>query len=329
MAEDFPGDMGRLSQVINEAFEKKKETSLGMEDRLQGLEREIVAKIEKLDALNVVSTMLASSLSQYEIFMGALTEVLKVVGADAGAVYLIDKDLLKLKVSKGFSETFFYKGEDVPLKEKFVDGKLSKEPMVFKSLDLCPDGNLKVVLFSEGIRSVISTPILNENKVIGFFDIVFKEEGGDMNKHLAFLKAIAANMGVAVGYSELFLKEHAASDFMERVIQQTPYGLAVFEKDGVCAMANSAFKNLIGGNTATDFVGNYNIFDDEEFIRQGLASFVKNSYSGRIMDFVVEYKSTYLGVDRAASFKVRSFPLYDAAGNIAQVGVFFDPVEGL
>jgi PAS domain-containing protein len=329
MAEDFPGDMGRLSKVINEAFEIKKETSLGMEERVQLLEQEVVAKIDKLNALNLVSTMLASSLSQYEIFMGAVTEVLKGVDADAGAVYLIENDTLKLKVSKGFSETFFYKGEDVPLSEKFSDGKLLKEPKVFKTIEQYPEGKLKVVLFSEGIRSVISTPILSENGVIGFFDVAFREEAVDLDRHLAFLQAIAANMGVAVGYSELFIKEHATSNFLERLIQQTPYGLAVFEKDGVCAMANSAFKSLIGGDPATDFVGNYNIFDDEEFIRQGLASFVKNSYGGRVMNFVVEYKSIYLGVERSISFKVRSFPLYDAAGNIAQVGIFFDPIEEL
>lgn len=329
LAEDFPGDMGILSESINEAFEKKRGATLDIRDKVQQLEDEIAAKVCKLNALNSVAIMLGGSLSQYEVFMGAISEVLEAVGADAGAVYIEEGDMFKLKVSKGFSETFFYKGENIPLKEKFSGEELAREAMIFNSIDSYPDGNLKTVFFSEGVRSIISTPIINENNVIGFFDVVFRAESGGLDRHLAFLNAIASNIGVAVGYSKLFSKEHATSVFMERVVQQIPYGLAIFAKDGTCAMANSAFKSLIGGDKETDFVGNYNVFDDEEFIRQGLATFVKNSYNGRIMDFGAEYKSSYLGVDRTTSFKVRSFPIYEAAGNIEQVGLFFDPVKGL
>ncbi|VAV84415.1 hypothetical protein MNBD_DELTA01-1057 [hydrothermal vent metagenome] len=329
MAEDFPGDLGKISHEINVACEKSMKSVLSTDKKLKQLENEVCAKVGKLNALNTVAMMLASSLSQYEIFMVAVSEVLNAVGAEAGMVYLKEGGMLKLKVSKGFSETFFYKGEDVPLSEKYTGEELTKEPVVFKSLDQYPEGNHKDVLLAEGVKSVVSTPILNENNVVGFFDIAFKKEESNMDRHLAFLKAISSNIGVAVGYSELFSREHETSTFLERVIQQIPYGLAVFDVDGLCAMANSAFKNLVGGDVSTDFVGNYNIFNDDEFVRQGLSTFVKNSYNGRIMNFGAEYKSNYLGVDRVASFKVMSFPLYDAAGNIRQVALCFDPVKGI
>ncbi len=324
MAEDFPGDLGSIAQAVNISFEKRRESSLGMSQKLHQLEVEICAKVGKLNALNSVAMMLASSLSQYEVFMVAVSEVLGAVGADGGMVYLKEGGILKLKVSKGFSETFFYKGEDVPLSEKFVGDELAKEPVTFKDLNHYPEGNLKQVLLAEGVESVISTPILNENKVVGFFDVAFRQEEPDMGRHLAFLKAISSNMGVAVGYSALFCKEHKTSTFLERVIQQVPFGLAVFSGDGFCEMANSAFKNMIGGDNSTDFVGNYNIFKDDEFVRQGISTFVKNSYNGRIMTFGAEYKSSYLGVDKVETFKVVSFPLYDAEGNISQVALSFD-----
>ncbi|VAW39145.1 hypothetical protein MNBD_DELTA02-833 [hydrothermal vent metagenome] len=329
MSENFPGDLRKVSHEINVACEKNMISVLNTDRRLKQLETEVCAKVGKLNALNSVAMMLASSLSQYEIFMVAVSEVLSAVGAEAGMVYIKEGDMLKLKVSKGFSETFFYKAEDVPLGEKFAGSELAREPVVFMSLDRYPEGNLKEVLLAEGIRSVVSTPILNENNVVGFFDIAFKGEELDMDRHLAFLKAISSNIGVAVGYSQLFSREHENSTFLERVIQQIPFGLAVFDVDGLCVMANSAFKNLVGGDLNTDFVGNYNIFSDDEFVRQGLSTFVKNSYNGRIMNFGAEYKSSYLGVERVASFKIMSFPLYDAAGNIKQVALCFDPVKGL
>ena len=329
LAEDFPGDLGTLAQAINTACERSKKSALNMEENLNQLEREVCAKVGKLNALNSVAMMLASSLSQYEVFMAAVTEVIGAVSAGGGMVYLKEGESLKLKVSKGFSETFFYKGEDVPISEKYTGRELSRESIVFKSLDDYPDGNLKNVLLDQGVKSLVSTPILNEGKVIGFFDIAFRREELDMNRHLAFLKAISSNIGVAVGYSELFCREHETSSFLQRVTQQLPYCLAAFDKDGVCVMANVAFKGLIGGDSETDFVGNYNIFEDDEFVRQGLTTFVKNSYNGRIMDFGAEYKSNYLGIDKVANFKVVSFPIYDAAGNIAQVALFFDLVKRL
>ncbi len=326
MAEDFPGDLGSISQAVNKSFEKRRESDLEMSQKLHQLELEISAKVGKLNALNSVAMMLARSLSQYEVFMVAVSEVLGAVGADGGMVYLKEGGILKLKVSKGFSETFFYKGEDVPLSEKYIDGELATEPVIFKDLNQYPEGNLKQVLLAEGVVSLVSTPILNENKVVGFFDVAFRQEEPDMDRHMAFLKAITSNMGVAVGYSALFCKEHKTSAFLERVIQQIPFALAVFSGDGLCEMSNQAFKNMIGGDN-TDFVGNYNIFKDDEFVRQGLSTFVKNSYNGRIMNFGAEYKSNYLGVDKVETFKVVSFPLYDAEGNISQVALCFDSTK--
>ncbi len=323
---EFPGEMGELARSINEACDRTKSTFSAMEDRSRKLREELGNRLKELESLNIVAAMVGSSLSQYEVFMRAIVEVLDSTGAFGGAVYLREGEMLKLKVSKGFSNTFFYKGGEFPLKERLVnDEEESRKPLLFDSIDGYPDGRFKSVLVSEGVRALASIPILHGDKVKGFLDVAFKD-GSGFDGHLAFLEALAANLGVAVGYSELFCREHATRIFLERTIQQTPFGLAVFDRQGLCAMANSAFKNFVGGGDLTDFVGNYNIFEDEEFERQGLLDMIKKSYNGRIMEFTIEYRNRYLGGDKMTRFRVKSYPLYDAGGNIPNVALFFDEI---
>ena len=324
--ENIPGDAGHLASAINRVLDRVEGFYSGIEKREKQARLELGNTARKIEALNTVTSMVGRSLSQYEISLRAAGEVILTLGADCGALYLIEEGRLKLKVSKGFSGTFFYKGEEVPLSERLREGRISEKPIVFASMEEYPAGRFKETLMSEGVKSLAVIPVLHEDAVSGFFEVAFRERRDIRGEDLLFLQAISSNVGVAVSYSDVFTKEHAARIFMERIIQQSPFGLAVFDRDGVCTLANTAFKRYLGCDQRSDFVGSYRIFDDKEFARQGVIPAIKKSYEGHIVGFVAEYTDPFAREVKHKKFRVKSAPIYDAVGNIPNIIISLDDI---
>ncbi|MBI5598121.1 MAG: GAF domain-containing protein [Deltaproteobacteria bacterium] len=322
--DNLPGEAGDIARGINAVLDGMEESRSKAEKRGRETLAALDGMTRKIETLNVVTSMVGRSLSQYEVSMRAMTEVFAAIGADAGAVYLREGEGLKLKVSKGFSGTFFYRGEDIPIPERPAAGAAGERPLVFADINDYPDGRFKTLLVSEGVKSLVCVPIVHDESLTGFFDVAFRETREISEADLLFLQAISSNMRVAAVYSDVFCKEHAERIFLERILQQSPLALAVFDISGVCVLANGAFKKQMGYDTRSNFVGNYRVFDDEEFERQGLTQAIKKSYEGHVVEFIADYRRRAAGDARSVRLKVKTAPLYDAGGNIPNIVMIVD-----
>ncbi|MBI5560542.1 MAG: hypothetical protein HY883_04650 [Deltaproteobacteria bacterium] len=324
--ENLAGEVGGIARAINAAIGRAEKSYLDTSMREKEAMREIGEMVRKIESLNVVTSMVSRSLSQFEVTMRAISEVCATIGADAGSLYLMDGGGLRLKVSKGFSGTFFYKGEELPLSERTRENRVSEKPIVFASMDEYPEGRLKSILVSEGIKTLVSVPVLHEGMVAGFFEVAFRKYREIGSGDLLFFQAISSNLGVAASYSDAFSKEHATRIFLERIIQHSPLGVAAFDLDGVCLLANSTFKKHMGCDQRSDFVGSYRVFDDGEFERQGVIPMIKKSYEGMVVEFTADYDGRFQSAGGSRRLRIKSAPLYDAGGSIPSIVMLLDDV---
>ncbi|MFZ3072629.1 MAG: GAF domain-containing protein, partial [Thermodesulfobacteriota bacterium] len=280
-----------------------------------------------LDAISRMTLTVGATLSPYDVFKAVIASVTETVGADCVAVFFKEGNVFRLKFSNGYSKTFFYKGEELPVNERSFEACAKGEPMVFRGVKEYPEGRFRDVLESEGVQTLVMVPVMREGEAVGFLDVAFKNSKGFTEADLFFLKTVTGNMGVAVLYSEIFFKEFNAKAFFERIIHQMPFGAAVFDKSGVCVLANGAFKKQMGGSSSSDFVGNYRIFDDETLERQDLMRFVRKCYEGQSAEFTAEYKGRGAAVTH--KLKIRSFPVFEAGGDIGGIALLYeDAVNG-
>lgn len=199
--------------------------------------------------------------------------------------------------------------------------------MVFGSVEEYPEGSFRGVLKSEGVETLVMVPIMRDGEAGGFLGVAFRNPRSLTKAELLFLKAVTGDMGVAVSYSEIFFKEFNAKAFFERILHQMPFGAAVFDMSGMCVLANGVFKKQMGGSISSDFVGNYRIFDDETLKSQDLMRFIKKCYEGQSVEFTVEYKGRVGAAGR--KLKVRSFPVFEAGGDIGNITLFYEDVTSV
>ena len=190
-----------------------------------------------------------ATLSQYDVFKAVIAEIYGAVGADCIAVFIKEGKSFRLKFSNGCSKTFFYKGEDLPVNERFFEACATGEPMVFGSLKEYPEGGFRGVLESEGVETFVMVPIMRDGEVGGFLGVAFRNSKSLAEAELLFLEGGYRGHGSRGFILEIFFKEFNAKAFFERIIHQMPFGAAVFDMSGMCVLANGVFKKQMGGGS--------------------------------------------------------------------------------
>src|SRR3990170_1058287 len=321
---NLSGELGRAAEGINNAMRGLASAAEENGRRADKAAEEASKYAGYLNAANRMTSTVGATLSQYEVFKAAIAEIYGAIGADCVAVFLKEGKSFRLKFSNGCSKTFFYKGEDLPVNEMSFEACATGAPLVFGSLEEYPEGGFRDVLKSEGGKTFVMVPIMRDGEVGGLLGVAFRNSKSLTEAELLFLKAVTGGMGVAVSYSEVFFKEFNAKAFFEKIIHQMPFGAAVFDTNGMCVLANGVFKKQMGGGGASDFVGNYRIFDDETLKSQDLMRFIRKCYEGQSVEFTVEYKGR--GGAAGHRLRIRSFPVFEAGGDIGNIALLYEDV---
>jgi len=318
--------MGEIAGVLNASCVKYRDAITLGGDKERELSASLDGLTDKMKSFTEVSEALGRSLSTHEVLTTALSQSMRALGAFGGAIYMKDGDSLRLEISKGFSGTFFYRGEEAQLsgrpEELFENGR----PHLFASMEEYQDGAFRELLAGEGAASMVSTPVIIDEAVVGYMDLVFNEPPGLIEWDMIFLTAIAANISVSLSYSKFFCDEYEKRAVLYRTVRQMPLALAVFGTDGVCVQANELFVRYMRWEAGADFIGGYNVLaDDGFFSADGMEQIKKSFTSGIPADFTVRSKRV-LAIGPIRVFKVKSYPVYDDGGNIATVGVILEEI---
>ncbi len=315
--------MGRLSGELNRMLEAVTE-SLERKDR-KGLElaAESLKKTGQIEALRNLMDMAGRSLSQEEVFSAAVKEAAAGCGAQAAAIYVSEPGGFRLKAAAGFDDKFIKTASFVPLHE--LNGVESKgSSTVFEAGPGCFEGDA-----SSGFKRFIVAPMSYNSEVTGLLAAAFKDGEASAGAP-PFLEAVASALAVAAGHASLFQSEHSSKRFLERIIHQMPFGLAVFDKSGACLMMNSVLRRILGAEQKFSPEGGYRVFEDEVLSSQGMVTSIKKSYEGFATEFIINYNpgllSKYNFPSAHKRLKIKSFPLYDAGGEISNIALLYEDI---
>lgn len=288
------------------------------------------ALAEKSFQIGAVTALLAfagKTLAQGEVFGFALGQTVAAISADAGAVYIRDNGVLRLKSSTGFDERFLM---DAGSLDSFPE-RTDQGSVIFDTIAKAgyPLGG---ALIAAGAAAAVSVPLISNSKASGLLLVVYRDQSKFRHEHLRFLEAVASSIALSSGHSSLVQQEHSSRKFLERLLTQLPVGLAVFDKEGRCSLMSSQARRMLGAAPDMDATA-YNVFEDSMLKSQGILTSVRKSYEGYSTEFIINYNpmsSRAIGIAMApVKLRMKSFPLYDAGGEVSNMVLMFeDLAEG-
>tara|TARA_B100001063_G_C16776048_1_gene565460 strand:+ start:3060 stop:6221 length:3162 start_codon:yes stop_codon:yes gene_type:complete len=122
--------------------------------------------------------------------------------------------------------------------------------------------------------------------------------------------------------SEILL--HKSEEKYKSLMQQAPYAIEIFDKNGLQIDANKAHEKLWNYPTRK-MLGTFNILTDEKFKDSGILPYIKRAYSGEIVDIPphkfspVDSMTISNGLGRERVIKSNIYPLKDDEGNIQNI----------
>ena len=279
--EEVRGEAAILASAMNRAGGTARKVLRELETLKVVHESEIDRKDKQIQVLKELSETAGESLSRNNIYTSAVNGVLLSTGAEAAAIYLAgEAGELNLAASSGVEGGFLDEVSVIPHGERLIDFEHADGKIQARDIDEFPDSKLKSFLQVRRCALLVTVPISYDRKPTGVLLLEFREMSDYSDEREPFLKTVASFIGAIVGYLNTFYKEYERKNFLERIVDQSPLGLAVFDVDGVAVMLNSTLKRMLGIAEDTDFVGKYKIFDDNVLDREGVTPLIKESYEG-------------------------------------------------
>lgn len=137
---------------------------------------------------------------------------------------------------------------------------------------------------------------------------------------LAPLELFLHQAAVAIENARLIKDLQAAKDFVSRIMEQSPLGILVFDKNGTCVSINKAGLRIFGLPQDSEVAGRFNVLRHKGLIRTGLLKAVKRAYAGETVFCEKEIsipKTHGKACKRTLAFRI--FPVLDEKGAIQSV----------
>jgi PAS domain S-box-containing protein len=222
--------------IIRDITERKK-----MEENLRFHHQELIKAFEQLEAVFHVNRATSQSLDLEEVLRAALDEVLKHLKAEAGGIYLLERDrkTLTLHVPRGVSEEFVKRVRRIKVGEG-ISGIAAKEGRsVALDISRYPTKKLSPFVIKEGFKAMASAPIIHKGRVVGVMNIATRKERSFTKEELTLLSTIGAQIGAFIenarlhrdlrhAYEELKSVDELKSNLIARVSHElrTPITIA-------------------------------------------------------------------------------------------------------
>lgn len=322
---------GALSIELNRMLNSLCESIAVKERKGQDIAGESMKKTSQIEALNLLLALGGRSLSLSDLYASAVKESMQAGGADAAAVFLNEDEALRLKSSAGFDDNLVKECSVMPA-DALAGIEKAGAVRQFDNVEDYPYKRYAELLKSAGFKSLSCIPISYNKETAGFLYVASKNNApspGDTS----FFEAVASGAGVLSGHVNLIQQEHHSKKFLERIVNQMPFGVAVFDKSGTCLMLNTALKKLLGTDPKYNPVGEYSLFEDAVFAAEGIIASIRKSYEGYAAEFIINYNpallSKYFFSGPQRRLRVKSLPLYDAGGEISNIVLLYEDLSDL
>ncbi|MBN1976535.1 MAG: HAMP domain-containing protein [Anaerolineae bacterium] len=182
------------------------------------LEQRVADRTRELATLNEISAVVSRSLELNQVLEAALTETLGALDMEAGAAFRLEEgDTLVMMASRGLSAPFARRVERLPLSESLAAQAVGERVPSARSVDAYPGGALKALLQEEGLRMVVSVPLIAKDAVLGVLNLATRTPRAITREERALLAAIGQQAGVAVENARLYEQAEATAAEAERI----------------------------------------------------------------------------------------------------------------
>lgn len=181
------------------------------------LEQRVADRTRELATLNAVAAVVSRSLDLGEIMDAALRKTLDTMTMEAGAAFRLEREeVLSLMAHAGLSDAFVRHVNELPLSESLAARALHEAAPVVRSVSDYPDGALKAALQAEGLRSVISVPLVAKEEMVGVLNLATREPRDITPEERSLLASIGQQTGGAVENARLYDQAEASAATAER-----------------------------------------------------------------------------------------------------------------
>jgi PAS domain S-box-containing protein len=212
------------AHLVGVAVEKKR-AEAALQSAYQTLERRVEERTRELGTLNAISAVVNRSLDLTEILSDALNKTLEIIDMEFGAAYRLEEngngqgDHLHLNplAYRGLSAQSMIYGAVLPLRGSAIEIAMTTgEPLVWEVETAPAHFGTKEPLQKEGIRQVVSIPLMAKGKLVGALYLGTGKVRTIVPEQLSLLSAIGQQVGVAVENARLYEQAEQSAQVAER-----------------------------------------------------------------------------------------------------------------
>jgi PAS domain S-box-containing protein len=183
-------------------------------------EKEITKEKEYLEVFQEVTKALSVSLKPQEVLDMIVRKLPEVMNLKASTVRLLDKEgkNLELVASYGLSDTYLEKGP-VDAEKNVIEALKEKAVAVY---DVTTDEGIqyKKEALKEGIKSMLTLPIIARGKLIGILRLLTAEPREFSQQEIDFTASLAEQCGIAILNAQSFEQEITREKEYLRVFEE-------------------------------------------------------------------------------------------------------------
>jgi putative nucleotidyltransferase with HDIG domain len=206
------GDLSTPIRVVgrDETAELSKEFEsmrLQMADWSGALSAAVERQTHRLSTLYAIDRVSSKTLALEEVLTVSLEQVLGLLQMDAGAIFLEEKSLLRLKVHQGLADALAETMAQVESSQRAVSAAAVEKKVVVAHPAELPADPLVEGILGSGFQTVASTPLIAQDRALGVLVLFTQAERTFATDDLDLLETIGQQIGGAVHNAQLFESE--------------------------------------------------------------------------------------------------------------------------
>jgi len=222
--QDEFADLALAFNRLADSLQEREALERAVRERTQALQ----LQTERLSALHSITTTTSKSLALNEVLNRGLSRVVEVTHAEAGEIYLVNRDsnLLQLRAHQGSPAEFLQADAFIPIGQ-CVCGLATHltQPLVVE--DLAHEPRLtRLVCQQGGFRSVMCVPLMSKDQALGVLTVHSREPHHFTADDVELLTAIGNQLGVALENAQLYEEMEQRVQELSKEVQH----LAVLEE---------------------------------------------------------------------------------------------------
>ncbi|OQY25169.1 MAG: hypothetical protein B6I34_02740 [Anaerolineaceae bacterium 4572_32.1] len=210
-------------------------------------------KASELAALNAVSAAITSSLDVEKALLAIANSVIKVVGCQKIAIYVLDQEqqTLNLAMGQGLSKTFERASQSIPLGKGLHAAAITNgEPLIVPHLQNAPDSvDVKELMAREGIQAMVEVPLQVKGRSIGSLAVYYTAPRHFKGDEIELLTTLAAQAAIALRNAQLYSQTDQALarrvEELSAILNSVHEGILMLDLKDRILMANPAVAELL------------------------------------------------------------------------------------